>query len=215
MKTYVIPDIHGRYDLLSAALVEIEERDDTGTVVFLGDYVDRGWESRQVIKRLMTGPSDGWNWYPIRGNHEDMLLECNDPTHPEHEWWLSHGGSATLSSYWGNIKTSHINWMKQLPRLHYDKHRVYVHAGVDEGYPLDEQPERVTQWFRYPSKLDIGHGDRHVVHGHTPIGPELYKNRTNLDNGAVFTDHITVGVFDDDIAGGPIEVMYVRLKEDQ
>jgi serine/threonine protein phosphatase 1 len=103
--------------------------------------------------------------------------------------------------------------MDSLPRLVHDTHRVYVHAGVDETYNLNDQSEQVTQWFRYPLGADIGYRDQHVVHGHTPKkhGPELYSNRTNLDTGAYKRGVLFVGVFDDDIGGGPVELIKVII----
>jgi serine/threonine protein phosphatase 1 len=72
-KTYVIADLHGRYDLLNLALTRIEASA-PGTVVFLGDYIDRGPASRQIIERLIAGPSVGWNWVTLKGNHEELLV---------------------------------------------------------------------------------------------------------------------------------------------
>jgi serine/threonine protein phosphatase 1 len=211
--TYVIPDIHGRMDLLDEALDLVEQRDG-GTVIFLGDYIDRGLASAKVVARIMAGPtSPDFTWVPIRGNHEDMLLQAlEEPIDLQiWQWWHGNGGDTTMASYDGFVPDDHKDWMNNLPRLVQDTHRVYVHAGVDESYALEDQPQQVTQWFRYPSKANVGYRDQHVVHGHTPqtVGPELYANRTNLDCGAFFTGKLVVGVFDDDIAGGPIELITV------
>lgn len=213
--TFVIPDIHGRADLLELALDQIELHDG-GTVVFLGDYVDRGPESAGVIARIMAGPQvTGFRWLPIRGNHEDMMLEAQQEPRDFQVWdlWWKNGGNLTMASYDGRVPDDHREWMDSLPRLVHDTHRVYVHAGVDENYNLDDQSEQVTQWFRYPLGADIGYRDQHVVHGHTPKkhGPELYSNRTNLDTGAYKRGVLFVGVFDDDIGGGPVELIKVII----
>lgn len=210
---YVIADIHGRLDLLTAALARIHDRSvgvGGAKVIFLGDFVDRGPESRGVVARLMAGPPKGGNWRFVRGNHEDMLLECVKDA-SKADWWIGNGGGETLASYGGDVDGDHLAWMDALPRLLWDEHRVYVHAGVEECYDLDEQPEAVTQWSRYPRGADIGHRGRHVVHGHTPCREaELFAHRTNLDTGAVFTGLLTVGVFRDDRPGGPVEIIEVR-----
>jgi len=65
--TYVIPDIHGRHDLLNDGLAEITARSETGVIVTLGDYVDKGPESKQVVDRLMSGVAQGWVWWRSRG----------------------------------------------------------------------------------------------------------------------------------------------------
>jgi serine/threonine protein phosphatase 1 len=211
---FVIPDIHGRLDLLENALTLIEQREPAGTVIFTGDYVDRGHDSRGVIERLIAGPPDGWRWVCLRGNHEDMMLETlRAPLDPG--WWIGNGGGATVASYSAEFPNAHLDWIAALPRVWSDAHRVYVHAGVGEQYDLDAQPEQMTQWFRYPEGADIGYRGKHVVHGHTPRknGPELYQHRTNLDTGAYATGRLCVGVFDLSKPGGPIEVLPVTTKE--
>lgn len=209
--TFAVPDIHGRHDLLTLALREIEAWAKEGTVVFLGDYVDRGPASRLVLATLLAGPPEGWRWICLRGNHEEMFTECIGGH--EIDWWKRNGGGATLDSYQGHDDelAAHLAWIKTLPRLHHDAHRVYVHAGVSETFDLDRQPEAMLQWFRYPDRCNIGYRGRHVVHGHDANrnGPECYGNRTNLDTWAVVTGCLTVGVFDDDLPGGPIDVIRI------
>jgi serine/threonine protein phosphatase 1 len=116
-----------------------------------------------------------------------------------------------LVSYGGIVQPEHIEWAKNLPMIHFDQYRVFVHAGVNPGAPLDEQVDKYMMWFRYPEYADVGHGDRHVIHGHTPNpnGPERYENRTNLDTLAWRTGRLVIAVFDDDIAGGPINFINV------
>lgn len=208
-RTYVIADIHGRLDLLELALSEIESRT-PGTVIFTGDFIDRGPESKGVVDRVMAGPTDpAWRWSVVRGNHEDMALHCADGT--DLHWWIQNGGAQTLQSYGGPIPVEHLNWFASLPRITWDKYRVYVHAGVDATVPLEQQDEHTTQWKRYPKGWASGHGERHVVHGHTPQpdGPELFEGRTNLDVGSFFTSRLAIGVFDNDKPGGPVEVIGV------
>jgi serine/threonine protein phosphatase 1 len=209
--TYVVPDIHGRLDLLELCLSEIAADAHQGTVIFTGDYIDRGPESCAVVQRMIDGPPSGWKWVHIRGNHEDMMLECI--TGNNLDWWIANGGGTTLASYGrgDDVSQAHLAWMNQLPRLHHDAHRVYTHAGIDESAELDDQPEQVTQWFRYPNGANVGYRGKHLVHGHTPQqdGPELYENRTNLDTGGFFTGRMVVGVFDDDLAGGPLRILEV------
>ena len=100
--------------------------------------------------------------------------------------WLEKGGDAALASYGGDpaaVPQAHIAWLDQLGLMHLDTHRLYVHAGVDPGIPLNEQSETTLLWKRYPKGFSGGFGGRHVVHGHDnfPDGPLLYEGRTNLD----------------------------------
>jgi serine/threonine protein phosphatase 1 len=212
--TYVIPDIHGRYDLLSEALAAIEARGETGTIVALGDYVDKGPDSKQVIERLMSGVAAGWRLVALKGNHDQMMVEAlRDPARIAA--WLAKGGDAALASYGGDpaaVPPAHIAWIDQLPLMHIDAHRLYVHAGVDPDVPLEQQPETTLLTKRYPKGFLDGFGDLHVVHGHDnfPDGPLLYAGRSNLDTLAWRTGRLTVGVFDDDASGGPVDFIVVN-----
>lgn len=221
--TYAIADLHGRYDLLIQALNTIFRRPGGGTVVTLGDYVDRGPESRQIISHLMTlreAPQEGWKVICLKGNHEDMMVETlRKPLHPS--WWIGNGGGATLISYGheraGNycpevVPSDHIAWLDALPLMHVDRHRVFVHAAVDRFRPLDQQDPQVLLWKLYDSDDIGGHDKRHVVHGHHQFadGPILHIGRTDLDTFGWYTGRIVVGVFDDDKPGGPVEIIEVK-----
>lgn len=215
-KTYAIADLHGRYDLLIQALNTIFRQPGGGTVVTLGDYVDRGPQSRQVIEHLMTlreAPQADWKVVCLKGNHEDMMHETlSAPLDPN--WWVGNGGETTLKSYRNEVPSNHLHWIKALPTTHIDKHRVFVHAGIDPTKALDDQTEEFLLWYRYTQGADIGHGDRHVVHGHTPNinGPEQYNNRTNLDTLAWRTGRLVVAVFDDETPGPPISFIEVGAR---
>jgi serine/threonine protein phosphatase 1 len=215
-KTYVIPDLHGRFDLLERALSNIE-KNEPGAIVFTGDYIDRGPQSRAVVERLIAGPSKGWRWICLLGNHEQMMIEAAQGW-SKTRYWLGNGGDATLISYGAKpgsmadvslLEPAHIEWMKALPLFHRDRRRVYVHAGLEDGIPLDQQRKQTLIWKRYAGGSKEGYGDLHIVHGHDPIadGPLLLPNRTDLDTGAYFTGRLVVGVFDDSLPGGPIDLI--------
>jgi serine/threonine protein phosphatase 1 len=230
--TYVIPDLHGRYDLLNDALAGIaaHARGETGTIVTIGDYVDKGPDSKAVIDRLLPGAGPGWNLIALRGNHDAMMVEAlRDPS--KMAAWLGKGGDAALASYGGDpagVPQTHIAWLEGLRPMYLDAHRLYVHAGVDPEIPLDRQSEATLLWKRYPKgypdgcgKFHVvhghdtfpdGYGDLHVVHGHDnfPDGPLLYPGRTNLDTLAWRTGRLTIGVFDDRKPGGPVDLIVVR-----
>jgi serine/threonine protein phosphatase 1 len=214
--TYVIPDVHGRYDLLSEGLSDISahSQGSARVIVMLGDYVDKGPDSKQVIDRLLSGVADGWNLVALKGNHDAMMVEAlRDPS--KMAAWMEKGGDAALASYGGDpaaVPQSHIAWLDQLRLMHVDTHRLYVHAGVDPDISLARQNEATLLWKRYPKGFSGGFGELHVVHGHDnfPEGPLLYQGRTNLDTLAWRTGRLTIGVFDDDRPGGPIDFIEVR-----
>lgn len=197
-KVAVFTDIHGRLDALLNLLDQVPKG---AQLVFLGDYVDRGTQSAEVVALVRSLQLDGA--VCLRGNHEDMMA------HNE-AMWLANGGAATVASYTDpltgalnrDLMNEHCFWFTCLPRIYSDKHRVYVHAAVDNRYDLDEQPEVTTQWMRYPNGADIGYRGQHVVHGHTP-GIVRMSQRTCLDGGTV----LTCGIFDDDVPGGPVELL--------
>jgi serine/threonine protein phosphatase 1 len=217
--TYAIGDIHGRLDLLleaKAAIAACAGRT-PHRVICLGDYVDRGPHSKGVVETLMA-LSAARGWICLKGNHEDMMIQALRPDRRGGAArWISNGGDETLASYGaGGVPDEHLDWIEALPLFHQDTHRLYVHAGVKPGVPLEDQDPETLMWIRdaflaAPAKAL----PRHVVHGHTPqwrgkpdlSAPELLPHRTNLDTGAVWTGVLSVGVFEDARAGGPIEVM--------
>ena len=219
-KTYAIADLHGRFDLLEMALAKIADHAELpATLVTLGDYVDRGPDSRQVIEHLMKGLDDkGWRLICLKGNHEDIMWQTCRGIVPNCDWWLANGGGATLISYGQEegdeadltvVPDEHLRWIERLPLMHVDKHRIFVHAGLDPNCSLDEQDPQEVIWKIYNDHDNGGHGQRHVVHGHHQHanGPILMKNRTNLDTFAWNTGRLVIGVFDDDTPGGPLEIL--------
>jgi serine/threonine protein phosphatase 1 len=98
-KTYAIADLHGRLDLLEMALAKITNHAELpATLVTLGNYVDRGPDSRKIMERLMGGLSqEGWRLICLKGNHEDIMWQTCRRKVPDCEWWLSNGGGATLA----------------------------------------------------------------------------------------------------------------------
>ena len=206
MKTYVLTDIHGMMAYLRKALAWIETDADgkAHRVIFLGDYVDRGPDSADVVEMISHGPK---HWFPLRGNHEEMFL------HSYHEGILHRRlpmeafDRATAQSYSytkGGVMERHVDWMETLPRIMQDDKRIYVHAGLRLGVPIADQNPSDLIWIReefmYGGQHDFG---KLVVHGHTPESnrrpPYFYHQRLNLDTGAPFrSGRLSVGVFDDD-----------------
>jgi serine/threonine protein phosphatase 1 len=220
-KTYVVADLHGRHDLLKAAISHIEHQSNGGTVVFTGDYVDRGPQSRQIIETLMAGSqAPGWKWICLRGNHEEIMIAgCMGMLN----WWIPNGGGATLVSYGAKrgddaadalalVPQEHLRWMHSLPVTHNDGKRLFVHAGVQGYRPLEDQDEHENTWMLYPDGAEDGYGELHVVHGHHQHedGPILLKGRSNFDTFAWYTGRLVVGVFDDDVPGGPVGTIEIK-----
>lgn len=211
--TYVVGDIHGRFDLFLRALdlMSAHLAGRLGQVIILGDLMDRGPQSREVIEYVMDSPI-----ICLRGNHEQLMI--NGVQGVDEDLWLMNGGGATLESYGGAVPETHVSWLKARPCFASDDHRVYVHGGLEPSLPTDEQDPDVMIWIRerfLRADAEDFVEKRHIVHGHTPrwagkpnpAEPELLPHRTNLDTGAFFTGVLTIGVFDADRAGGPIEIL--------
>jgi serine/threonine protein phosphatase 1 len=205
--TFAVGDIHGSMEELRSLLDfcrkiagEIEH-----DFVFLGDYVDRGPASDEVITCLMREQASAPSRFRcLLGNHDHMLCLAADRSRSDDEliqWWVN-GGEETLDAYGiddpSDLPAEHLAWMRALPVRVRDEHRLFVHAGVRPGVPFEAQSKDDMLWIREPflsSKL--WHGAL-VVHGHTPVAadtPDVQLNRVNLDTGACFGGPLTAAAF--------------------
>lgn len=220
--TYAIGDIHGRLDLLelAAEAITADLAGRQGRVICLGDYVDRGPDSKGVVEFLMRAERDG-ALTCLKGNHEAMMVDALRGG-PE-GMWLGNGGVATLASYGGEVPDGHVDWLDALPVIVTAGNRIFVHAGLMPGVPIDDQGEEVALWIRDRFLLAENEfaGWPHIVHGHTPThpwkpdpsAPELLSWRTNLDTAAFHTGVLTVGVFEGE-SGGPSRLLAIRIPAD-
>jgi serine/threonine protein phosphatase 1 len=230
MRIYAVGDIHGRKDLLDRLLGLIAadaKRSGAGRklVVFLGDYVDRGPESRGVIDTVAAGPPPGpdwagFRWRPLLGNHEAMMLRFLEDPEGAAVWLSpSNGGLETLRAYIGELPQpsglqalqsallkavpgDHRRFLQGLPASHEEGGYYFVHAGVRPSIPLQHQQRQDLLWIRgefLGSAVDYG---KVVVHGHTiTTAPEERPNRIGIDTGAFFTGRLTALVAEGDWRG--------------
>ena len=219
MVTYAIGDIHGCLKELKQLFERIGDyhlehhRGSPAKYVFIGDYIDRGPDSRGVVDFILNlqdlcSKRDSMEAVTLRGNHEDMLL--NDIG-----LCLYNGGRETFRSYGWKDDTSYLMDNEQIPGLHMipDRHmqffrntilwhkdslRTYVHAGIYRHLGgIENQSESVMLWIRDEFLQDPSTNGGYVVHGHTPIGVEDKPNRFNLDSACVFGGVLTAAVFVD------------------
>jgi serine/threonine protein phosphatase 1 len=201
---YAIGDIHGSLHKLRDLMMLCERHADgrTASFIFLGDYIDRGPDSRGVVEALMDMQSrQPDRVIALKGNHEAVALEVVDGE-TEAELWLREGGTATLRSYdiddARDLPDEHVAWLRSLPLCYDDGRRFFVHAGVDPEKPLGAQRDRDLIWIREPFLSDARDYGRLIVHGHTPQTdgiPDFRGNRLNLDTGAVFGRPLTAAAF--------------------
>lgn len=207
---YAVGDVHGRFDLLDQAICDInhDRAGEPAVAVFLGDYIDRGPDSRAVIDRLIANDAAGLTKVCLMGNHEAMMLQALAQGGQALANWLGQGGEATCRSYLGHFPPAHLAWLGALPLSYETTHHIFVHAGIRPGVDLSEQRRTDLLWIRR-AFLDAQECFvKHVVHGHSPeIRHDLSPFRTNLDGLAWQTGRLRIGVFDIGKPGGPIRMM--------
>ncbi|MGD0335096.1 MAG: metallophosphoesterase family protein [Xanthobacteraceae bacterium] len=202
--TYAIGDIHGSLSKLRGLMARCARHAQGRpmTLVFLGDYIDRGPESAGVVRYVMELQSRlREHVIALKGNHEAVALGVIDGTTPA-DYWLTLGGAATLRSYGVDsaraLPGEHVDWLRSLWPSYDDGRRFFVHAGIDPERPLDAQHEHDLLWIREPFLSEERNYPRLIVHGHTPLttgAPDLRGNRLNIDTAAVFGGPLTAAVF--------------------
>ena len=216
-RVYAVGDVHGRFEPL-ARLVAMVRRDALGAdslrcvLIFLGDYVDRGLESRDVIDFLLADPAPGFETVFLKGNHEAWALAFLQDAAVGGSW-LAAGGQETLFSYGvsqrlglldadgleslreafaGAIPGTHRRFLEGLASQHIEGDYMFAHAGVRPGTPIEEQRDENLLWIRDEF---IGDGRDHgkvVVHGHSfAREPDVRSNRIGIDTGAYATGCLT------------------------
>ncbi|MEZ5800775.1 MAG: metallophosphoesterase family protein [Nitratireductor sp.] len=205
-RVYAIGDIHGRLDLLERMLGVIDadiaaNPASQPTIMFLGDYVDRGPNSSGVVDRLVSLADDPRH-VMLRGNHDQRLQDFVDDADIDGEAFLYWGGLATVASYGVDVTGEHTPQVlsRELARVFPSRHRrflqnlpyyhsigdyFFVHAGVRPGVPLDAQDSHDLMWIRRDFLVHQGSFGKVIIHGHTPVDwVDAQPNRINVDTCA-------------------------------
>lgn len=222
---YVIPDIHGHADKLANAL-ELIERDGgkDAQIVFLGDYIDRGPDSKGVLQTLIDGKESDRNWTFLKGNH-DRFMEYffSDPMRFDphflvgYDWFHKRlGGIETLGSYGVEVNEkrryydilsearsvvppAHLDFIRSLDLTHQQDNLLFVHAGIRPEVPLHDQNEQDLVWIRDEFHAYTKPHPWLVIHDHTVVDePTHYGNRINLDAGAGYGRPLATAVIEGD-----------------
>jgi serine/threonine protein phosphatase 1 len=223
---YAVGDVHGRLDALDP-LIQAIARDalalrpkERPLLIFLGDYVDRGPASAEVVDRILKLKRlPAFEVRTLKGNHEEALLQFLEE--PEFgPTWTEHGAAATLTSYgveppvgrddapaWeaarqalvAAIPAAHLKFYNGLELMITVGDYVFVHAGLRPGVALERQTERDLLWIRTDFTQARGPFEKIVVHGHTPTeDPQIMPHRMGIDTGVYATGVLTAVRLDDE-----------------
>ena len=220
-RVYAIGDVHGRVDLLQETFAKIDSHRNAYPIgnaleIMLGDYIDRGPSSFDVIELLSKRVGGGT--ICLKGNHECFLLEfLKDPA--VLGAWQRCGGLETLASYGlelsldpspkdqesfaaalaERLPAHHYSFLVALPLSFTLGDYFFAHAGVRPGVALSNQSADDLLWIREEFLRYEGSFGKVVVHGHTPVSePEIHKNRINIDTGAYASGKLTCAVLEKD-----------------
>jgi serine/threonine protein phosphatase 1 len=180
MRTLAIGDIHGCHTALTTLLKSLELRPDD-KLIFLGDYIDRGPASRQVIETLLE-LKKSFSPVFLRGNHEMMMLEARDDS-LKSNLWRTYGGLEALESYgvgfskrWVSaIPKEHWNFVENTQRFFETDTHIFVHACLDPDLDMDDQPDWLLYW-EFLDRLKPHKSGKQIICGHTPQRSGRIKN---------------------------------------
>lgn len=220
-RLYAIGDVHGCMMRLDALLSQIKADfaaapEEKCCLIFVGDYVDRGPDSAELIDLLLGDPLPEADVVFLKGNHEEFMLRFLEGDADAGTVWIANGGAETLMSYdipvespWPDggelealqtkfaerVPDTHRSFLRSLELYHVAGDYAFVHAGVRPGLKLTDQTEKDLLWIR-DAFLSYSRPHEYViVHGHTPVRkPENLSNRINVDTGAVYGGPLTAVV---------------------
>jgi serine/threonine protein phosphatase 1 len=197
-RLFAIGDIHGCIDQLRElveSVIGIRKQD---RIVFLGDYIDRGNKSREVVDYIMNLQHNGYAVIPLIGNHEWMLLEAYEKVDSLINWILN-GGSSSLESFGikslAELSREYVDFFNSLRYYYIFENYIFVHAGFNDNISDTFNDYYDMIWTRRESYSNPVFKDKIIIHGHTPVTVEICrkmideKNRViNIDTGCVYSD---------------------------
>ena len=204
--TYAIGDIHGRNDLLSSLLDRIVDHrrtiDGPAKIVFLGDYIDRGPDVKGVLQTLLHSDYKALfdSWILLKGNHELDLQEVLSaelvglpPDASSRDCLRWNSDYETREAEYGMPIPELLAFLQNLPLYHADGVRLFTHAGVGRGLPVEQYGDEELLW--YMGKVEDSQG-RLVVHGHISGNrPVVTEHEVNIDTSAWMSGRLTCAIF--------------------
>ena len=200
-KIFAIGDIHGCLEKLEELMSKIVIDSQNDTLVFIGDYIDRGKSSKEVVDYVINLKGKYKNVVCILGNHEQMFMQYLDGV--DEGLYLGNGGINTISSYEiflsdeaekrkSKVPAEHREFFRSLLPYYETKDYIFVHAGIRHGLTLNQQTMDDLLWIRYEFIENENDFGKKVVFGHTPLtSPLIDKNKIGIDTGAVYGGKLT------------------------
>ncbi|MEE9240536.1 MAG: metallophosphoesterase family protein [bacterium] len=197
---YAVGDIHGQAGMLSLLIEKVPFKEDD-EIVFIGDYIDRGPDSRSVVDAVLEFKLKFPKTVFLRGNHEDLFLDyLKEEGNYQNGVFLMNGGYETLESYGidpregpSRIPPLHMKFFEELLFRHDSRGFFFVHAGVRPGVSLDEQTDHDMIWIRQDFFDSEENFEKPVVFGHTPMPDvlDLLPRMLGIDTGAAYGGMLT------------------------
>ena len=197
-KIFVIGDIHGCFGQLCALMDKIPINFSRDQLIFIGDYIDRGSDSIEVVDYLIDLKKQLPGTIFLKGNHEDMMENYLDGS--DRFTYLLNGGQRTLDAYLNHpnnpggypVPSAHLQFFNSLHLYYQTDDYIFVHAGLRKKVPLESQKKMDVLWIRDEfiySDFDFG---KRVIFGHTPFKePLMQTNKIGIDTGAVYGNRLT------------------------
>jgi len=199
-RIFAVGDIHGCHEKLVAMMKILPWDKDRGDLLlFIGDYVDRGPRSREVIEFLVDLKKKGGNFVFLKGNHEKMLLDFY-VQQKDQMLYVANGGAETIASYVEGgigrkafvLPEEHLEFLLALKLSHETEDYLFVHAGLRDGIPLTEQSEEDLLWIREEFIYSSYDWKKRVIFGHTALEtPFVTPGKIGIDTGAVYGNKLT------------------------
>jgi len=215
-RTLVISDIHGELDLFDKLLEKINYNNERDQLILLGDYIDRGANSKGVIERIIELKENGA--IVLKGNHDDLLVKSFNNQSGALEHWERAGGLTTLKSYDSDIESmnipddinfnKHAIFLENLDYYYELEEYIFVHAGIQPDLKLSDNNPDIFLWIR-ELFYEMYYGDKTVVFGHTPVS----VIRGNKNHDIYFGENNVIGIDGAAAYGGQLNCLELPNKK--